>query len=196
MENSWNPDNFDNKEQTHTIFEAVPPNRTSVDNILRLNYSNQLRLTLMADTKANIMITVSSIVFSITLANMESDMLRYPLMSLGFFSVIALVCAIIVIMPKINYPKNEYGQIDKASPFYNPLFFGHFAHIPIKEYKEEYAKRLMSDEHIIDALTSDIYGVGRVIATNKFKYLRFSYMSFLTGLTGAIVIFTAQLLLT
>ena len=54
----------------------------------------------------------------------------------------------------------------------------------------------MSDEHIIDALTSDIYGVGRVIATNKFKYLRFSYMSFLTGLTGAIVIFTAQLLLT
>ena len=196
MKNSWNPDNFDNKEQTHTIFETVPPNRTSVDNILRLNYSNQLRLTLMADTKANIMITVSSIVFSITLANMESDMLRYPLMSLGFFSVIALVCAIIVIMPKINYPKNEYGQIDKASPFYNPLFFGHFAHIPIKEYKEEYAKRLMSDEHIIDALTSDIYGVGRVIATNKFKYLRFSYMSFLTGLTGAIVIFTAQLLLT
>lgn len=196
MENSWNPDNFDNKEQTHTIFETVPPNRTSVDNILRLNYSNQLRLTLMADTKANIMITVSSIVFSITLANMESDMLRYPLMSLGFFSVIALVCAIIVIMPKINYPKNEYGKIDKASPFYNPLFFGHFAHIPIKEYKEEYAKRLMSDEHIIDALTSDIYGVGRVIATNKFKYLRFSYMSFLTGLTGAIVIFTAQLLLT
>ena len=196
MENSWNPDNFDNKEETHTIFEAVPPNRTSVDNILRLNYSNQLRLTLMADTKANIMITVSSIVFSITLANMESDMLRYPLMSLGFFSVIALVCAIIVIMPKINYPKNEHGKIDKASPFYNPLFFGHFAHIPIKEYKEEYAKRLMSDEHIIDALTSDIYGVGRVIATNKFKYLRFSYMSFLTGLTGAIVIFTAQLLLT
>jgi len=196
MENSWNPDNFDNKEETHTIFETVPPNRTSVDNILRLNYSNQLRLTLMADTKANIMITVSSIVFSITLANMESDMLRYPLMSLGFFSVIALVCAIIVIMPKINYPKNEHGKIDKASPFYNPLFFGHFAHIPIKEYKEEYAKRLMSDEHIIDALTSDIYGVGRVIATNKFKYLRFSYMSFLTGLTGAIVIFTAQLLLT
>ena len=196
MENSWNPDNFDNKEQTHTIFETVPPNRTSVDNILRLNYSNQLRLTLMADTKANIMITVSSIVFSITLANMESDMLRYPLMSLGFFSVIALVCAIIVIMKKINYQKYEHGKIDKTSPFYIPLFFGHFAHIPIKEYKEEYAKRLMSDEHIIDALTSDIYGVGRVIATNKFKYLRFSYMSFLTGLTGAIVIFTAQLLLT
>tara|TARA_B100001029_G_scaffold171181_1_gene167744 strand:- start:12231 stop:12821 length:591 start_codon:yes stop_codon:yes gene_type:complete len=196
MENSWNPDNFDNKEHTHTIFENVPPNRTSVDNILRLNYSNQLRLTLMADTKANIMITVSSIVFSITLANMESDMLRYPLMSLGFFSVISLVCAIIVIMPKINYPKDKHGKIDKSSQFYNPLFFGHFAHIPIREFKEEYNKRLMSDEHIIDALTSDIYGVGRVIATNKFKYLRYSYMSFLTGLTGAIVIFTAQLLLT
>ena len=65
-----------------------------------------------------------------------------------------------------------------------------------KKWIEEYAKRLMTDAQIMDALTGDIYGIGRVIATNKFKYLRFSYMSFLTGLTGAIVIFTAQLLLT
>ena len=71
--------NYDPNEITHTIFEKVPPDRTAVDNILRLNYSNQLRLTLMADTKANIMITVSSIVFSITLANINKDILFYPL---------------------------------------------------------------------------------------------------------------------
>ena len=89
-------------------------------------------------------------------------------------------------MPKINYPKTKTGHIDKNSPFYNPLFFGHFAHIDIKEYKNEYKARLMKDEFITDALVSDIYGIGRVIATNKFKYLRYSYITFLIGLGGTI----------
>ena len=196
IDNSHEMAHYDpNEAEHHTIFEKVPPDRTSVDNILRLNYSNQLRLTLMADTKANIMITVSSIVFSITLANINKDILFYPLMILGLCSVIALVCAIIVIMPSINYPKTSFGHIDRNSEFYNPLFFGHFAHIPIREYKEEYAKRLMTDEMIMDALTGDIYGIGKVIATNKFKYLRFSYISFLIGLAGAVLSFAGQILL-
>ena len=192
----WNPKNFDNKEQSHEIFSDVTPDRTSVDNILRLNYTNQLRLTLMADTKANIMITVTSIVFSVALNNFDNKFLQYPLMSIGLCSIISLVCAIIVIMPKIDYPKDEHGHIDKNSPFYNPLFFGHFAHIPVLEFKAEYAKRLMTDAKIMDALTGDIYGIGRVIATNKFKYLRYSYVSFLTGLSGSVVIFMVQLFFT
>jgi hypothetical protein len=53
----------------------------------------------------------------------------------------------------------------------------------------------MTDEFIMDALTSDIYGIGRVIATNKFKYLRYSYVSFLTGLFSSILIFSLQLIL-
>ena len=44
----------------------------------------------------------------------------------------------------------------------------------------------MKDEFITDALVSDIYGIGRVIATNKFKYLRYSYITFLIGLGGTI----------
>ena len=190
----WDLSNFDNKEDAHVGFQQVPENRTAVDNILRLNYNNQLRLTLMADTKANIMITVSSIVFSITVANITNEMLLYPLMALGICSVVALVCAIIVIMPKIDYPKTKSGKIDKSSPLYNPLFFGHFAHITIREYKEEYAKRLMTDAQIMDALTGDIYGIGRVIATNKFKYLRYSYMTFLVGISLAIGIFSFQII--
>jgi|TARA_B100001964_G_scaffold89747_1_gene100834 hypothetical protein len=185
---SWDHDKHDNDFHPlkETIFKDVPPDRTAVDNILRLNYGNQLRLTLMADTKANIMITVSSIVFSICLANMNSPGLTLPLSILGICSTISLIFAIIVIMPKIDYPKDEHGQIDTDSPFFNPLFFGHFAHIPIMDYKEAYKERLMKDEFIIDALVSDIYGIGRVIATNKFKYLRYSYITFLIGLAGTI----------
>ena len=47
------------EEQIINHFEQVPENRTAVDNILRVNHGNQMRLGLMADAKANIMITVA-----------------------------------------------------------------------------------------------------------------------------------------
>ena len=51
----------------------------------------------------------------------------------------------------------------------------------------------MTDAQIMDALTGDIY-VYRVIATNKFKYLRYSYMTFLVGISLAIGIFSFQII--
>ena len=184
-EESWNEEHFTTKENH---FDDVPSS-TAIDNILRLNQTNIMNLTLMADTKANIMITVSSIVFSVTLSNMDSESLKWPLTFLGVFSMIALIFAIIVILPKTGYPKTHDGDIDRKSPFYNPLFFGHFAHIPLDEFKSEYAQRLEKDSRTYDAVVGNIYGLGRVLATNKFKYLKLSYTSFLIGLVSAMSVF-------
>ena len=184
-EESWNEEHFTTKENH---FDDVPSS-TAIDNILRLNQTNIMNLTLMADTKANIMITVSSIVFSVTLSNMDSEILKWPLTFLGVFSMIALIFAIIVILPKTGYPKTHDGDIDRKSPFYKSLFFGHFAHIPLDEFKSEYAKRLEKDSRTYDAVVGNIYGLGRVLATNKFKYLKLSYTSFLIGLVSAMSVF-------
>jgi len=184
-EESWDEKHFTTKENH---FDDVPSS-TAIDNILRLNQTNIMNLTLMADTKANIMITVSSIVFSVTLSNMDSEILKWPLTFLGVFSMIALIFAIIVILPKTGYPKTHDGDIDRKSPFYNSLFFGHFAHIPLDEFKSEYAKRLEKDSRTYDAVVGNIYGLGRVLATNKFKYLKLSYTSFLIGLVSAMSVF-------
>jgi hypothetical protein len=72
------------------------------------------------------------------------------------------------------------------------LFFGHFAHLPIDEYKADYAEKLMTDDKIYDALAGDIYGQGKVLALSKYKFLKWSYMSFLWGMIGAIVVFILQ----
>ena len=184
-EESWNEEHFTTKENH---FDDVPSS-TAIDNILRLNQTNIMNLTLLADTKANIKITVSSIVFSVTLSNMDSEILKWPLTFLGVFSMIALIFAIIVILPKTGYPKTHDGDIDRKSPIYNPLFFGLFAHIPLDEFKSEYAQRLEKDSRTYDAVVGNIYGLGRVLATNKFKYLKLSYTSFLIGLVSAMSVF-------
>ena len=170
-------------------FAKVPEDRTAVDNILRLNHGNQMRLGLMADAKANIMITVASIVFSITIANLDNEVMKWPLLTFATGSFFSLLFAIFAIIPKTDYPKDRHGDIDRASPHFNPLFFGHFAHIDIDEYKEDYAEKLMTDDLVYDALASDIYGQGKVLALSKYKFLKWSYMSFLWGMIGAIIIF-------
>ena len=87
------------------IFSKVPEDRTAVDNILRINHGNQMRLGLMADAKANIMITVSSIVFSVTIANLDNALMRWPLLTFAcgcFFTLLfAYIC---------NYTKDRVSK--------------------------------------------------------------------------------------
>ena len=174
-------------------FDSIPEDRTAVDNILRINVNNQVRLTVMADQKANIMITVASIVFSVTVANLNNEVMKWPLLFFALGCTVSLLAAIFAIIPQTGYPKKPgTNEIDRDSPAFNPLFFGHFAHIPIEEYKEDYAETLMTDDRIYDALAGDIYGIGTTLMNNKYKWLRRSYMAFLVGMSGAIAIFIVQ----
>ena len=173
-------------------FSKVTEDRTAVDNILRVNHGNQMRLGLMADAKANIMITVASVVFSVAIANLDNELVKWPLLTFAFGCFFALLFAIFAIIPKTDYPKDATGDIDRKSPIFNPLFFGHFAHLPIDEYKDDYAETLMTDDSVYDALAGDIYGQGKVLALRKYKFLKWSYMSFLLGMISAVVVFIFQ----
>jgi len=190
---SKSSETLENGESVENPFEKVPEFRTSVDNILRVNHGNQMRLGLMADQKANIMITVASIVFSITIANLDNEVMKWPLLTFAVGSFFSLLFAIFAIIPSTDYPtKKGSKEIDRESPLFNPLFFGHFAHLSIEEYKEDYAETLMTDDKVYDAMAGDIYGQGKVLALNKYKFLKWSYTSFLWGMSGAIVVFIIQ----
>ena len=190
---SKSAESLEDGESTENPFNKVPEYRTSVDNILRVNHGNQMRLGLMADQKANIMITVASIVFSITIANLDNEVMKWPLLTFVVGSFFSLLFAIFAIIPSTDYPKKKGSkEIDRESPLFNPLFFGHFAHLSIEEYKEDYAETLMTDDKVYDAMAGDIYGQGKVLALNKYKFLKWSYTSFLWGMSGAIVVFLIQ----
>ena len=180
-------------EERDNHFDDIPEGRTAVDNILRVNHGNQMRLGLMADAKANIMITVSSIVFSVTVANLDNEVMKWPLLTFACGCFLALLFAIFAIIPNTDYPKVKGTQeIDRNSPIFNPLFFGHFAHLDIHEYKEDYAKILMTDDGIYDSMAGDIFGQGKILALKKYTYLKWSYTSFLWGMSSAILVFIVQ----
>jgi hypothetical protein len=41
-------------------------------------------------------------------------------------------------------------------------------------------------------MAGDIYGQGKVLALRKYKFLKWSYMSFLLGMISAIIVFVLQ----
>jgi hypothetical protein len=127
-------------ENKTSVFDTVPEDRTAVDNIFRLNVTNQMRLNIMADAKANIMITVTAIVFSVTVAELDNEVMRNPLMFFAMCCIGSLLCAIVAIIPSTSYPKDEDGNLDKKSIYFDPLYFGHFAQMGMEEYKEHYAE--------------------------------------------------------
>ena len=185
------PEDYEEKQVNH--FDEIPEGRTAVDNILRVNHGNQMRLGLMADAKANIMITVTSIVFSVTVANLDNEIMRWPLLGFAFGCFFSLLFSIFAIIPNPDYPKVKgTNEIDRNSPIFNPLFFGHFAHLDIHEYKEDYAKILMTDDGVYDSMAGDIYGQGKILALKKYKFLKWSYNCFLLGMSSAILIFIIQ----
>ena len=50
----------------------------------------------------------------------------------------------------------------------------------------------MTDDGVYDSMAGDIYGQGKILALKKYKYLKWSYNSFLMGMSIAIGVFLIQ----
>jgi hypothetical protein len=179
---------YEPKYDKKNYFDGVPEDRTAVDNIFRLGVTNQMRLNINADRKAGQMITVSAIVFSVTAANFDNPILMYPLMFFAICCILTLLFAIIAIIPNAKYPKNNLGKLDQTSDEFDPLYFGHFSYMTKNEYKAYYALTIMNDDRIYDALAGEMYFSGKSLALVKYKWLRWSYATFLFGMIGSIMI--------
>src|SRR5438105_11263651 len=92
--------------------------RSSVDNLLRTIQQHHVQLSVMADTKASILITISSIVLTIALTRSNDPILRPALLTIAFTALVSLVLAIIAVLPSFAEPKPKRG-IRK-----NLFFFG------------------------------------------------------------------------
>src|SRR5437762_14176350 len=100
---------------------ADVPARSSVDNLLRTVQQHHVQLSVMADTKASILITISSIVLTIALSRSNEPNLRPALLTIAATSLVSLLLAIIAVLPTFSEPRRGSNRTR------NILFFGHFA---------------------------------------------------------------------
>lgn len=153
----------------------------SIDIALATIQMSQVEFSHMADSKANIMITVSSILLTLTVAKIEHGTLVIPSIAAAAFCVPALVFAILCVMPSIAVRAKPIKDDEKLKNF-NPLFFMHFSRLSIRRFERELGRVISDPQELYQCLSSDIYYAGMVLRQKKFLYLRWSYLSLLFGL--------------
>ena len=166
-------------ESKPSPFSAVPERNTG-DNVLRTAQQHHVQLSVMADLKANIIITVSSIVLTMTLARLGDPALRVSAITLIVFTTLALLLAILAVLPKYR-PLRLKSPDAVLPPQFNLLFFGHFAELSRERFMAEVASTMAPDGRIYETMAKDIYSLGYYLAHYKYRYLRLSYLFFLSG---------------
>jgi hypothetical protein len=164
-------------QRTSALFADIPE-RNTADNFLRTTQQHHVALSSMADTKANIIITVSSIVLTLTFGRINEPELRLSVLTLGVFTLIALLLAILAVLPKYRPLKLREQALP---PNFNLLFFGHFGELSRQRFLEEMSRTLVPDGTVYATWTADIYSLGIYLAHHKYRYLRWSYLFFLAG---------------
>lgn len=162
-----------------------------IETLLRVTDNNDHRLSDMADNKAQILITVNSIIISaiisLLLRNLkDNQFLVLPSYILLCVSLLTMILAILATRPSI--PMGRFTSKDLADKKVNLLFFGNFYKMKLDEYAKGMKSILTDPEFLYDVLIKDVYSQG-VVLGRKYRLLRAAYSIFMFGLIVAIATF-------
>jgi hypothetical protein len=172
-----------NQDEAIAKAYAAVPERNTGDVILRTMQQHHVQLSVMADTKANILITVSSIILTMILGNMSNPDLRAAMITLAAFIFAALLLAVIAVLPK--YRPLRVSESDPIPPGFNLLFFGHFAELSKDRFLLAMSEEMKADGSVYETMARDVYAIGYYLAHYKYRFLRLSYLFFLGGFVFA-----------
>lgn len=164
--------------------------RSSADYLLRNVHQQLVAVSNQADLKANIMITVSSIMVSVAATRLDDRDLRPGLITLMAFLLVALVFAVVSVLPKFPIPGVRKPRHQDAVDL---LFFGHFSELDARRYQEEMAGVLRDDGAIYRALVGNLHNQGTYLLKAKYRFLFWSYFWFLGGVAVAGIVLITTL---
>ena len=131
------------KEKAKAKYKAKYKNdnpERSIQTLYRTTLRNHIKLSDIADTKANILLSVNAIIISLALANIIPKLdaasnrhLMMPTLVLVCFSVASIILSIMSTRP--NVTSGEFTKEQVRNRDVNILFFGNFHKMPFDQYK-------------------------------------------------------------
>jgi len=163
-----------------------------IQTMLRLASQNNLRLSEMADRKANILISVNAIIISVSISvlfrKFETDpFLVVPTIVFLTSSVITIVLSILATRPTIT--GGQFSKEDITTKKVNLLFFGNFYKASLEDFKWGMGIMMRDPEYLYGSLIKDVYYLG-VVLGKKYRLLRIAYNIFMAGIVISVIAFT------
>lgn len=176
-----------------------------IDTMYRTAFRNHINLSRIADGKANMMISINTIILSIVITVsgaslsffeevfFENPEFLIPIISLLLSSLIAVVFAVFSARPSVTEYRIKKDRLVKSREA-SLLYFGNFLKLEKAEFVE-YMQEMKLDQHALyDDLARDLYDLGAVMH-RKYLLLTISYNTFVGGLALAVVSFLIVYLL-
>ena len=163
----------------------------SIETMFRNTMRTHVAFSSMADTKANIMISVNTLVLTIIVSVMIRKLdtnphLVIPTAMLTLTSLLALIYAILVTRPKIT--SGTFSSEDIKNKKTNLLFFGNFYNVSLKDFAWGMKEMIEDRNYLYDAMITDFYYLGQVLG-KKYKQLRICYTIFMFGVIISVIAF-------
>jgi HD superfamily phosphodiesterase len=168
-----------------------------IQTMLRLTSENHMKLSDMADRKANILISVNAIIISVILSVLMKRLqvdtyLTIPTVLFLASSVTTIVVAILATRPKVS--RGTFSDQEIANKSTNLLFFGNFYKSTLEEYERAMSKMMVDSEYLYGSLVKDIYQLGVVLA-RKYTLIRWAYNIFMVGIIISVIAFGIAVLI-
>ncbi len=164
-----------------------------IDTLFRITLNNHTRLSGIADSKANILLSVNAIIISIALSTIipkldspKNAHLVIPVFVMLISSVITIVFAILSTRPKVT--KGVFTKQDIEDKKVNLLFFGNFYKMPLQDYEWAMNEMMKDREYLYNSMIKDLYFLGLVLE-KKYRLLRIAYNLFMIGIVLSVIAF-------
>ena len=172
--------------------KAEKPDR-GVDTLFRVTLGNHTRLSGIADSKANILLSVNAIIISIALSSIipkldspKNAHLVIPTFIMLMSSVITIIFAILSTRPKVT--SGVFTREDIENKKINLLFFGNFYKMPLEEYDWAMNEMMKDRDYLYSNMIKDLYYLGLVLQ-RKYNLLRIAYNLFMAGIIITVIAF-------
>ncbi len=164
-----------------------------VETMYRTTYRTHTNLSSMADSKANLMLSVNAIVISIVVSNLLPKLQDGPTVKLIIPTIMltatclgSMVYATLATRPKVTEGKVTREAIKQRKA--NLLFFGNFYNMSLDEFQWGVNEMLKDPEFLYSSMSRDLYFLGIVLA-KKYQYLSICYNIFMYGLILSVAAF-------
>ncbi|TXE19347.1 HD domain-containing protein [Psychroserpens burtonensis] len=164
-----------------------------IETMFRVALKNHITLSDIADTKANILLSVNAIIFSLVLSNLVSkldnpsnDYLIWPTVIFTIFTVTSIILSVLATRP--NVTQGKFTKEDVANKKVNLLFFGNFHKMKLDEFEWAMSEMMQDRDYLYSSLTKDLYFLGLVL-NSKYNLLRVTYTVFMIGIIISVIAF-------
>lgn len=164
-----------------------------IETMFRVTLKNHMHLSNIADTKANILLSVNAIIVSLVLSNLVSKLdnasnayLITPTIIFVLFTVASIVLSILATRPNIT--SGKFTTEDVKNKKVNLLFFGNFHKMELNDFEWAMGEMMQDRDYLYSSMKKDLYFLGLVL-DRKYKILRITYAVFMVGIITSVVAF-------